>query len=60
MLKISDRVEAGYPEEGPGRDQHPRAGGQSRQHRRDPERRGSDEQEPAAADAVAERAHRDQ
>jgi hypothetical protein len=50
----------GDPQQRPGHDQHLGAGGERRQQRDDPEGRGADHQQPAAADAVAEGAHGEQ
>jgi hypothetical protein len=51
---------AGEPEQRSRADQHLGAGGEGSEHGRAAERGGPDQQEPAAADPVAERAHRDQ
>ena len=65
MFRISDSVDGAIvapaiPSSARVRDQHLGARRERGEHRRDAERRGADQQQAAAADPVAERAHRDQ
>ena len=65
MLRISEsvdgaRVAPATPSSARVGDQHLGAGGEGGEHRGDAERGGADQQQPAAADAVAEGAHGDQ
>ena len=65
MLRIRDRVDGakrrpGNTEQRAGGDQHLGAGRERGEHRGDAERGRADQEQPAAADAVAQRAHGDQ